>query len=248
MRAVTTHLPNGATAHADRLDRAIARIDDFFDGIFAGLEQWRPRLQRRLTDALRFGALTGGQLTDLIEDDVLGILDDPSRPLYGAGYCADKNVVMTGSPLAWWQGPDRTLLASSTFGTAQAAVDMARFEWYRVPLSSGRQHVAGPFVDYLCSNEITVTMSLPLEVHGRFSGVMCADVLVSSLENVLLPELGNLPGALVINSSGRVAISTHADYETGDRFPDWDADTGSTFGDDAVTAQSHRHPFAIVIP
>ncbi|WP_395307829.1 hypothetical protein V4U86_20865 [Mycobacterium sp. AMU20-3851] len=48
--------------------------------------------------------------------------------------------------------------------------------------------MAGPFVGYLCSNEITVTMSLPLQVHGRFSGVMCADVLVSSLENVLLPD------------------------------------------------------------
>lgn len=233
---------------ADVLDRAIQHIDEFFDGVFATLEEWRPRLQQKLGAAMRFGALGGTQLANLIEDDVRKILSGASRPIYGAGYCASGDIVSTGNPLAWWQGPDRALLASSTFGPGQAAIDLARLEWYRVPHSSGQQHVAGPFVDYLCSNEITVTTSLPLELDGAFSGVMCADILVSSLEEVLLPGLAELPGAVVVNNSGRVAVSTLADYETGDRLLDWNPEAGGHHNTGAHTARSKHHPFAIVMP
>ncbi|MUL81228.1 MULTISPECIES: hypothetical protein [unclassified Mycolicibacterium] len=236
------------TASAQVLDRAIQRIDGFFDGVFASLEEWKPRLQQKLGAAIRFGALSGAQLSDLIEDDVRKILSGASRPLYGAGYCATEDIVSNGNPLAWWQGPDRALLASSTFGPGQAAIDLARLEWYRVPHSSGRKHVAGPFVDYLCSNEITVTTSVPLELDGAFSGVMCADILVSSLEEVLLPGLAELPGAVVVNSSGRVAISTLPDYETGDRLPNWDSEAGVRHDTSAHIATSKHHPFAIVMP
>ena len=56
----------------------------------------------------------------------------------------------------------RQLLASSTFGPGQAAIDLHRLEWYRVPAATLERHIAGPFVDYLCSNEITLTASIPV--------------------------------------------------------------------------------------
>ncbi|MDH6195525.1 hypothetical protein M2272_002165 [Mycobacterium frederiksbergense] len=236
------------TTLAHVLDRAIQHVDEFFDDIFAALEEWRPRLQQKLSTAIRFGSLSGAQLTNLIEDDAQKFLSAASLPLYGAGYCASENIVSNGNPLAWWQGPNRTLLSSSTFGPGQAAIDLARLEWYRVPHSSGKQHIAGPFVDYLCSNEITVTSSLPIELDGVFSGVICADVLVSSLEDVLLPELAQLPGAAIVNSSGRVAISTLVDYETGDRLPHWDSESGGHHDAVAHKVRSKHHPFAIVVP
>jgi hypothetical protein len=198
-------------------EQLIAQVDDFFDGVFAPLDEWLPRLQLLLAEKLTQGPLTGSQLCALIEPEAHAILESTDRPLYGAGYCATDHIVTEGNPLAWWQGPERSLLASSTFGPGQAAIDLERLEWYRVPAETGQRHVAGPFVDYLCSNEITLTASIPVLLDGEFSGVMCADVLVASLEDVLLPLVSELGGAVIVNAHGRVVVSADPRYETGDR-------------------------------
>lgn len=213
----------------------VAQFDDFFDGVFAPLERWLPRLQVQLAGRLEQGLLSGSQLSALIEADVLDVLDHSDRPLYGAGYCATGEVVSEGNPLAWWQGDERSLLASSTFGPGQAAIDLQRLEWFRVPAETGERHVAGPFVDYLCSNEITLTASLPVTLGGSFVGVMCADVLVATLEQLLLPLVARLPGSAFVNSSGRVLVASEPGYETGDRFVL-----------DGEVTRSGRFPFALV--
>lgn len=231
---------------ADRaLESGIEAVDEFFDGVFAPLDAWLPRLSAQLHEHLRGGPMTGAQLAALVEADAHAILDHSERPLYGAGYCASETVVSEGNPLAWWQGPERSLLASSTFGPGQAAIDLVRLEWYRVPQATGERHVAGPFVDYLCSNEITVTSSIPVMLDGRFSGVVCADVLVSSLEGALLPSVGELPEATLVNASGRVVVSSDPECETGDRFAGGEVDAleGSV-----RVARSSRYPFALVVP
>ncbi|MBO1900546.1 hypothetical protein J4H92_01120 [Leucobacter weissii] len=228
-------------------DELLARVDEFFDGVFAPLEAWLPRLREQLSERLASGPLTGTQLVALIASDVHAVLETGDRALYGAGYCADDEVVAEGNPLAWWQGPDRSLLASSTFGPGQAAIDLNRLEWYRVPAETHERHVAGPFVDYLCSNEITVTSSLPVMLGDRFAGVVCADVLVASLEDLLLPGLAALGEATLVNAGGRVVISADPDYETGDRFLSGDPDDGRP-GDGSRFARSERYPFALVVP
>ncbi len=221
-----------ATAAREAL---IARLDEFFDGVFAPLDAWLPDLERQLERRLREGPLTGAQLTSLIERPAHAVLESTDRPLYGAGYCAADGVVVEGNPLAWWQGPERSLLASSTFGPGQAAIDLQRLEWYRVPAERLERHVAGPFVDYLCSNEITLTASLPVMLHGRFGGVLCADVLVAALEELLLPRIAELGDVAIVNSNGRVVLSADPSYETGDRF------TG-----EGEIARSGKYPFALV--
>ena len=231
------------------LRRATGEVDAFFDGVFAPLEAWLPELQEQLRGALAHGPVPGAQLTALVEERAHRILDDADRPLYGAGYCASDRAVSEGNPLAWWQGPERSLLASSTFGPGQAAIDLVRLEWYRVPEASGVRHVAGPFVDYLCSNEITITSSMPVEVDGEFLGVICADVLVSALEGALLPSLAGLPNATLVNTGGRVVVSTDPDFETGDRYAGADPVRGiEALQDDARIARSARYPFALVLP
>lgn len=231
---------------ADRaLESGIETVDEFFDGVFAPLDAWLPRLGEQLRQQLRGGPMSGAQLAALVEPEAHAILDASDRPLYGAGYCASESVVSEGNPLAWWQGPERSLLASSTFGPGQAAIDLVRLEWYRVPLATGERHVAGPFVDYLCSNEITITSSIPVMLDGGFAGVVCADVLVSSLEGVLLPSVAELPEATLVNAGGRVVVSSDPGYETGDRF----AGGGLDSLDDSVrVARSSRYPFALVAP
>ncbi|MBL3687941.1 hypothetical protein D3248_13380 [Leucobacter zeae] len=222
-------------------------VDEFFDGVFAPLEAWLPDLAERLTERLTHGRMTGPQLAEFVRADADRILDQRSRPLYGAGYCASDLVVHEGNPLAWWQGADRLLLGASMFGPGQAAIDLVRLEWYRVPESTGRRHVAGPFVDYLCSNEITITSSMPVDIDGRFGGVICADVLVASLEEALLPRISEFADATLVNASGRVVVSSDPDYETGDRYPGADPELGIEALDaPRRIVSSERYPFSLI--
>lgn len=231
------------------LDEMMARVDAFFDGVFAPLERWLPELEAQLRAELQGGAITGMQLAHLVEEGSHAILDVTERPLYGVGYCASEAVVSEGNPLAWWQGPERGLLASSTFGPGQAAIDLVRLEWYRVPERTGERHVAGPFVDYLCSNEITITSALPLIVDGEFWGVACADVLVHSLEGAMLADLATAKNVTLVNASGRVVISTDPDYETGDRYAGVDPESGvSALGAEVRAVSSERYPFSLIVP
>ncbi|MHA3725309.1 hypothetical protein ACXR2T_15710 [Leucobacter sp. HY1910] len=242
-------MPQDPAQYDDVLHELLNRVDAFFDGVFAPLERWLPELEATLHTHLAGGRITGAQLAHALERGAHAILDETERPLYGAGYCASDVIVAEGNPLAWWQGPERSLLASSTFGPGQAAIDLVRLEWYRVPESTGKRHVAGPFVDYLCSNEITITSALPLIVEGEFWGVACADVLVHSLEGAMLKDLSIAKDVTLVNASGRVVISTDPDYETGDRYAGVGAVAGvAELGEDVRVATSEKYPFSLIMP
>ena len=77
----------------------------------------------------------------------------------------------------------------------RAAIDLERLEWFRVPAATGERHVAGPFVDCLCSNEVTLTASMPVFMDDAFVGVACADVLAADLEAEMLPLISRLGDA-----------------------------------------------------
>lgn len=234
------------SSDANQLADGIAVVDAFFDGVFAPLHRWIPELADSLRASER--PVTGPALAALVRDGAFSVLDTGDRPLYGAGFCGSAAVVGEGNPLAWWQGADRQLLASSTFGPGQAAIDLARLEWFRVPKQTGEQHIAGPFVDYLCSNEITITSSIPVIVDGEFWGVACADVLVARIEESLLPSIRGLEGAALVNAHGRVVVSTDPDRETGDRFPGVDAGSSEVNEGAVHVVRSERYPFALVAP
>lgn len=242
-------MAQGMVSNSDVLHEILTRVDAFFDGVFAPLERWLPELEAELVGQLQGGRIAGAQLAHLVEQGAHGVLDATERPLYGAGFCASDAVVSEGNPLAWWQGPERSLLASSTFGPGQAAIDLVRLEWYRVPERTGQRHVAGPFVDYLCSNEITITSALPMVVNGEFWGVLCADVLVHSLEGAMLADLSIAENVTLVNANGRVVISTDPDFETGDRYTGVGADQSvAALGDDVRVATSAKYPFSLIIP
>ncbi|MGO3146167.1 MAG: hypothetical protein ACTIJ6_00665 [Leucobacter sp.] len=232
------------TNSSQQVTAGIAVVDEFFDGVFAPLKAWIPVLAEQLGSLGH--QVTGPQLAMLVNEGAFAVLDGTDRPLYGAGFCGSDVVVSEGNPLAWWQGPDRQLLASSTFGPGQAAIDLERLEWYRVPRQTGTHHVAGPFVDYLCSNEITLTSTLPLVVDGVFLGVACADVLVASVEEQLLPSIGDVEGVALVNANGRVVVSTDHEHETGDRYAG--IEPGSTELNGLHIVRSARYPFALVMP
>lgn len=113
--------------------------------------------------------------------------------------------------LEWWQagadGAVRPLLLDLDPGRS-AYSDYTHWDWFALPRDTGRRAVAGPYVDYLCSDEYSLTLSEPVRIQGRFAGVAAADVYLRHFEAAVLPLLRRLPrSAHLVNARGRVAAS-----------------------------------------
>jgi hypothetical protein len=95
--------------------------------------------------------------------------------------------------------------------------DYTQLPWYAEPLASGRRQVTGPYVDYLCTDQQTLTLTTPVWREAEFVGVVGVDLLVRTLEERFLESLAGASGrCVVINSMGRVVTSTDPDLFTGD--------------------------------
>jgi len=125
--------------------------------------------------------------------------------------------------LEWWWtrtsgGPEA--LRVNLDPAAPDFFDYTGADWYLTPMRNSARHVAGPYVDYACTNEYALTVAVPVTVHDRFAGVAAADVLVSSLERQLLPALRTLSEpAVLLNSGGRVIASSSPQFASGMRVP-----------------------------
>lgn len=121
--------------------------------------------------------------------------------------------------LEWWQtgagGDLRPLLLDLDPGRS-AYSDYTHWDWFALPRDTGRRAVAGPYVDYLCSDEYSLTLSEPVLLHGRFAGVAAADVYLRHFEAAVLPLLRRLPRpAHLVNARGRVAASADPTHLAG---------------------------------
>ncbi|MFE8949991.1 cache domain-containing protein [Streptomyces sp. NPDC007856] len=130
----------------------------------------------------------------------------------GVGFVAAPGL-LTDVPawLEWWQsgadGDVRPLLLDLDPGQS-AYSDYTHWDWFALPRDTGRRAVAGPYVDYLCSDEYSLTLSEPVLIQGRFAGVAAADVYLRHFETAVLPLLRRLPRpAHLVNARGRVAAS-----------------------------------------
>ncbi|WP_166789347.1 hypothetical protein [Cryobacterium sp. TMS1-20-1] len=77
--------------------------------------------------------------------------------------------------------------------------------------------MTGPYVDYLCTDEYTLTLTLPVYRGGtELIGVVGIDLSVDHLERKLVPHIGSggVPVTL-INASARAVVSTDAHLATG---------------------------------
>ncbi|MFE7171034.1 cache domain-containing protein [Streptomyces sp. NPDC057616] len=113
--------------------------------------------------------------------------------------------------LEWWQsdseGGVRPLLLDLD-PEQSAYADYTHWDWFTIPRDTGERAVAGPYVDYLCSDEYSLTLSAPVQMAGRFAGVAAADVYLRHFEAAVMPMLRGLPGpAHLVNARGRVTAS-----------------------------------------
>ena len=201
---------------------SVSRIAAVFDPVFARLEAWAAQVEEcaRQPDC---GRTT---LDPLIETLVRTEFSDSGSCVIGAGFVSAPDFL--GWHLAWWlggQNPAGSALPATGIRHLETIEDFrdesfrdyTALEWWRVPAQTGRRHVTGPYVDYLCTDEYTLTLTLPVYRGGtELIGVVGIDLSVDQIERELVPRLS--AGGVrvtVINASGRVVVSTDAHLATG---------------------------------
>lgn len=169
-----------------------------------------------------------------IEEHCAELLRPGSQtPLAGAGVVVAPHL-LDGDPycLEWWQVGDDALPCRLTADVDPASAsfrDYTSLAWFDVPRRTGGPCVTGPYVDYLCTDQYTLTFTTPILEGERFLGVAGVDVLARWFDFLLLPPADG-PGydedLVVVNASGRVLASTGPDWVTGDLIRDLAKDAG----------------------
>lgn len=177
------------------------QVTALFEEVFVGVG----RIRSRLEGAFAAGPVDAATALAAVEADARALLD--AGTVLGAGYVAAPDALTDRTLyLAWWQGDDQQLLGESEAPASGAPFDYTRREWFRVPAETRRRHVTGPYVDYVCTDEYVVTCTVPVLADGRMVGVAGADVLVETLEELLLRPLSQA-GATLVGEHGRVVVS-----------------------------------------
>jgi hypothetical protein len=183
------------------VEQVSALVEDIFDRL-------KP-LQAATETALLSGDLR--QIRPYVFDALGGLV-------IGAGFVSAPHVVGAQEfAFEWWTaGSPPAQLFISLDPASDNFLDYTRQSWYTVPRDTGRRHINGPYVDYLCTDEYTLTFTLPVSRDGSFAGVVGADVYVREFERVVLPLLRTSGRrSALVNAQGRVVVSNSVRQATG---------------------------------
>ncbi|HET6286952.1 MAG TPA: cache domain-containing protein [Amycolatopsis sp.] len=169
--------------------------------------------------------------------DVLGGL------VVGAGFISAPNALADQEfGFEWWTetgDAEPAQLVISLDPDSENFLDYTRQSWFTVPRDTGRRHLNGPYVDYLCTDEYTLTFTVPVQRDGEFAGVVGADIYVREVERLLQPKLRALGGrAALVNAQGRVIVSNNARQATGSRVRDVDVPAWWSAGAEPLTTEN----------
>lgn len=202
------------------------RIASTIDPLFTLVDGWRDAVEAELSGTSS-SSPTAAELDPIVATLVRPALDDTRALITGAGFVAAPGF-LADAPwhLAWWLSGTNTFRAAPDAGVRRLEAvsdpdseqfrDYTTLEWWRVPARTGTRHLTGPYVDYLCTDDYTVTITTPVTVDGDMVGLVGTDAYVARLEQELLPvirESGH-PCTLV-NASGRIVASTDPRRATG---------------------------------
>ncbi|MDQ0994084.1 cache domain-containing protein [Streptomyces sp. V3I7] len=192
-------------------ERVAARVGAALEAVFDAVEQTRSdtaallarvSAEGRRPASADLAALRPGLHLRLAREELVS----------GVGFVAAPGLLAdVPAWLEWWQtsadGDVRPLLPDLD-PDSSAYADYTHWDWFALPRDTGRRAVAGPYVDYLCSDEYSLTLSAPVRLAGRFAGVAAADVYLRHFEAAALPLLRQLAGpARLVSARGRVAAS-----------------------------------------
>jgi hypothetical protein len=208
------------------LDELISTVTETFHSTFSRIDSWRQSVSS-FADS-QGGNVASSSLDTFMESLVRHEFDRVGALVVGAGFVADPQFLTDAQwHLAWWLGTNNTFesrgrtlevrrLEAEEDPLADNFRDYTTLEWWRVPERTGEPHITGPYVDYLCTDEYTLTLTSPVLWRGRFIGVVGADLYAHDIERILLPKLKALGASgTLVNASGRVVVSLDPHRPTG---------------------------------
>ncbi|WP_433255790.1 cache domain-containing protein [Streptosporangium sp. CA-135522] len=193
---------------------AVGDIVDIVDGVFARLHRVRDAAVRAVGPAPVSADLAA--LRPVLFPLLGGLIS-------GIGFIAAPGL-LADAPwyLEWWQegaSGEPVQLIRDMNPSSSAFYDYTHWEWFAGPRSGAEHTMAGPYVDFLCTDEYSLTLSVPVLSGGEFLGVAAADVFVRRFETAVSPVLRGIEGpAFLVNASGRVVASTTAKWLAGSIF------------------------------
>lgn len=206
----------GAVGKAARL--AAAELDATIAGIEHRLTEWAADTGAAL--AAMSGKVTGTAVDKLIRPVVEELVQLPGGYAAGAGFIANAGLLgPERSYIAWWQGPDLEHVDALANFSPNSISRYVKAEWFRIPVETGRAHVTGPYVDFLCTDEYVLTFTHPVFTRpdGPVAGIVGIDVTVQRLERGAMAALRRIGGrATLANADGRAIVSAASDIDAGD--------------------------------
>ena len=159
-----------------------------------------------------------------IEAHCRGLLEQREVPLAGAGFVAETGVLHDAPYwLEWWTAnPDVGIescrrLAADTDPASVSFRDYTELPWFVTPRETGEIQMTGPYVDYVCTDQHTLTVTQPVVVGSTFLGVVGVDLLAATVERLLGPDFAATIGVhVVVNQVGRVVVATDPEFVVGD--------------------------------
>lgn len=203
---------------------SVAIIDSTFENVFALIDGWRTAIERHVKGDVD---VTG--IDALVEELVVPDLSRDGALIIGAGFVAQPGFIPDAPwHLAWWLGhantfgwtgpavPELRRLIAIEDEQSESFRDYTTLEWWRVPATTHERHITGPYVDYLCTDDYTLTSTTPAFRDGEMIGVVGADLYVNDIERALLPAVrGAGRRAALVNASGRVVVASDSSRATG---------------------------------
>ncbi len=177
-----------------------------------------------------------------VEEVVRRLLGEHEDVVHGGGFVAAPDL-LADAPwwLEWfaWDGGIVQRLVAETDPAGAHFFDYTLMPWFAGPCErpDAEGVVTGPYVDYLCTDDYTVTFSRAVRLpDGTFAGVAGIDVRVMTVEQQLLSALrasGRLLG--LVNDLGRVVVSSTSRMLSGELVEEVDVPALFVGGDPRLT-------------
>ena len=201
-------------------DEVLGHVVHDLEQVFGALDTLGQRLQDVMARAGGAGApLYRSDLTS-VQQVIFDILATHRDLVAGAGVIAAPDLLRDAPRwLEWWWTTAAGTPEALRVNLDPAAPDFFDYttaDWYATPERTLTRRAAGPYVDYACTGEYAITLSVPVRFGDRLLGVAAADVLVSSVERRVLPALMSVAHPVVLaNVDGRVIASNSPHWTPG---------------------------------
>ena len=206
----------------EKTEKLLAQLTDIFGSIATATEQLAHELAQVFAEHLH----TDSEDSLLLTPHIRGVFQTHIQAILkhnpyctGAGFASHIHVKSKDHDywmLEWWLKDNNDIkqaLYELDQGTQQR-LDFRTFEWFHKTHQHNTTYIHGPYVDYICNTDYTITSAHAVSVNGQFVGVAVIDILVAKLEQLIAPCLGATK-VLLTNLENRVIVSNVPQIRTG---------------------------------